>query len=762
MRLLWIAALLLAALQLARTPLNLDLSGFLPREADPAQRLLIDQMRDGVGGRLLLLSIEGDSAEARARVSRQLAERLQDSGQFSLVANGAPLPPAQMEWLMQRRYLLTPGLGEESFGAASLRQSLEQSLRLLASPLSGMVQAWLPRDPGGAMLSLLQSLAGENPPAMQHGVWFSHDGRRALLLAYMQAAGTDAHAQDQALASVRRAFDASLRADDGSVSTARLQMSGAPAFADDARQRIERTALRTTVLSLALVLLILSLAYRAWKPVALSLIPLATGLAVGAAAVGAWFGSIHGITLAFGAILIGEAVDYPAYLFSHRTPGEALAGAAQRIRRALYLAMLTTALGALFMLLSDLEGLRQLGLLTAAGAAAAGLTTRWILPALDPGDYRLPRLPQWPCLPGWVAILPLAAALIVLARADTVWDDDLAKLSPVPPQAVALDRELRGELGAPDVRFLLAFSAPSAEAALALSEQHHGWLESLVREGIIGGYALAAQTLPSQAAQLARHNAIPDSATARRNLEQALQGLPFRADAFAPFLQDIERSRSLPPIQRRDLDGTPWATRVDALLVPGQGQWVALAPLSGISQPARLIAAANQHRAPGVALLDIKGDTESLLRNARTQALGLIAAGVVTVGLLLWLSLGSAGAAAGTMLPVLAAMLTAAAMLLALGIRLNLFHLISLLLVMGTGLNYALFFQRRAENEESARRTALAVGLCGLTSLTAAACLAIAPIPVLHAIGLTVLLGTLFTLFYAIAWRGGNRVKEAK
>lgn len=758
---MWFAALLLSALQLARTPLNLDLSGFLPSEANPTQRMLIDQMRDGVGGRLLLLSIDGDSVAARAGTSRQFAERMQRSGQFSLVANGATLPADQMEWLMTHRYLLTPGLGADAFSAERLRQSLEESLRLLGSPFSGLVQAWLPRDPGGAMLALLQSLAGQNPPAMQHGVWFSRDGQRALLVAYTKASGTDAHAQEQALETVQNAFDASLRADDGRISTVHLQMSGAPVFAADARARIERAAQRTTVLSTTLVLLILFLAYRAWKPVALSLIPLATGLAVGAAAVGAWFGSIHGITLAFGAILIGEAVDYPAYLFSHRTQDEALAGTAQRIRGALYLAILTTALGALFMLLSDLEGLRQLGLLTAAGAVAAGLTTRWILPALDPGKYRLPRLRGWPLLRRWVALLPLAAAVVVLARAGTVWDDDLANLSPTSPQAIRLDRELRGALGAPDVRFLLAFSAPTAEAALALSEQHQPWLDSLVREGIIGGYMLAAQSLPSQAAQLARRSALPDPATARRNLQQALQGLPFKTGVFAPFLHDLEQSRNLPPLQRRDLDGTPWAARVDALLIERQGQWTALAPLSGIAHPARLATAIEQHRSAGVELLDIKGDTESLLRNARMQALGLILAGILTIGILLWIAQRSARAAMQTLLPVLAAMLTTVALLLALGIRLNLFHLVSLLLVMGAGLNYALFFRRRPENEASVRQTDFAVGLCGLTSLTAAACLAIAPIPVLHAIGLTIFLGTLFSLFYAIAWRTHNKVKQA-
>jgi predicted exporter len=415
--------------------------------------------------------------------------------------------------------------------------------------------------------------------------------------------------------------------------------------------------------------------------------------------------------------------------------------------------MLTTAMSALFMLLSDLEGLRQLGLFTATGALTAGLTTRWLLPALQPGEYHLPRLPSWPYPPRWLTVLMFAGAAVVLARTDLFWDDDLAHLSPTPPAALAHDRALRSELGAPDTSFLLMFAAPTAEGALVLSEEHQPWLDSLVRDGIITGYALAAQSLPSQAAQQARRAALPDGATLRRNLDKALEGLPFRPGSFEPFLRDIEHGRSLPLIQRSDLEGTPWAARVEALLIREQGQWIALAPLSGVSEPARLRAALEQHHTPSVTLLDIKRDTETLLSNAREQAILLILAGIAAIALLLRIDLGSTRAAARTLLPVLAAMLTTAATLLALGISLNLFHLISLLLVLGTGMNYALFFQRRAENAEDARRAGLAVGLCSLTSLAAFTCLTLTSIAVLQAIGLTVLLGTLFLLLFSASWR---------
>jgi predicted exporter len=95
-------------------------------------------------------------------------------------------------------------------------------------------------------------------------------------------------------------------------------------------------------------------------------------------------------------------------------------------------------------------------------------------------------------------------------------------------------------------------------------------------------------------------------------------------------------------------------------------------------------------------------------------------------------------------------------MLLALDIRLNLFHLISLLLVLGIGLNYALFFQRYPGSGAPHPQAGLAVGVCGTTSAVAFACLAVSSVPALHAIGATVLLGTLFSLLYAAAFRPLN------
>ncbi len=71
------------------------------------------------------------------------------------------------------------------------------------------------------------------------------------------------------------------------------------------------------------------------------------------------------------------------------------------------------------------------------------------------------------------------------------------------------------------------------------------------RERAIGGYDHAARYVPSAATQLRRQQRLPDADALREALQAALAGTPFRPDVFEPFVQDVERARTLPPLVDR-------------------------------------------------------------------------------------------------------------------------------------------------------------------------------------------------------------------
>jgi len=75
---------------------------------------------------------------------------------------------------------------------------------------------------------------------------------------------------------------------------------------------------------------------------------------------------------------------------------------------------------------------------------------------------------------------------------------------------------------------------------------------------------MAARYLPSVQLQRRRQQQLPEPAAARAMLEAALAGLPFRSEAFAPFLADLEQARTARPLTEADLAGTPLAARCRA------------------------------------------------------------------------------------------------------------------------------------------------------------------------------------------------------
>src|SRR3546814_10467877 len=87
--LLWLAALLLAGWWIsAHLQLTGDLRKFMPAPETPEQKLLIDELGEGPGSRLLLVALSGADAPTLAAQSKALRAAFAGDEQFTLVANG--------------------------------------------------------------------------------------------------------------------------------------------------------------------------------------------------------------------------------------------------------------------------------------------------------------------------------------------------------------------------------------------------------------------------------------------------------------------------------------------------------------------------------------------------------------------------------------------------------------------------------------------------------------------------------------------------
>jgi predicted exporter len=538
-----------------------------------------------------------------------------------------------------------------------------------------------------------------------------------------------------------------------------LELTGVGAFGVELQQTIRAEAKKRSILATSALLLVLLVVYRNLRYLLLATLPIGMGFLVGLAIVTLVFDNVHGITLAFGFTLLGIAIDYPLHLFSHarQNPGNV---AIQNIWPTMRLGAASTAIAYLAIALSGSEGLAQLGVFTTSGVITAVWATRAWLPALlteraSPGPLvdGDPKQPGFSILP---AVVFLALALFATHHLleGGLWDDRLSSLSPVPEQRIKTDRMLRSAAGTPDMRYQLVLHASSLESLLRESETVDLLLADAVNDGLLDGWQSVSQILPSQEVQDKRRDAIPDRDRLRNQLTEAVLETPFRADAFQPFEANADTTRSLSNLAPSHFEDTPLAIWLDSHLVRLGDKWVSLVTLNQ-PKPAELAERLDAWDAK-LELVDLQQSSLGLMHDYRTGAIRTISIASLIIIALLLFECKQPGRILWIALTVTAALAVTIAMITSFHTSLTVIHLVALMLVLGLGLDYALFLSR-TETATERKATHQAVMACAASTTLAFGILAGSSIPVLKFLGLTVAAGSAanFVLAFSgsLMWR---------
>lgn len=753
-----VAALVTAGfgyLVFANIDIQSDLSFFQPRAPSRVAQLAIEQVRTGPASRLILIGLVNAPSPELARLSRAFVDALSASDRFSRVANGVvALDETAFQFLFDQRYLLGPPISSDAFSSERLSSSIVSSLQRLGS-LSGVVMGdYLPADPTGRLVELLDAWQGSNQPHYKHGVWFSRDESTALVLVATVAEGDDFDGQAQAQAEIETTFSHAV-----GTGVAELKMTGPPVFSLQVSQSIRNEAWWIGIGSIAAVGLMLIGTFRSVRVLLIITLPTTVAAMAGAVAVQLLFGSVHGIALTFGAVLVGVTSDYPVHLISH-LPGSTTPWTAVRnIAAPFGLGATTTAAAFLPMTLSSFPGLSQLGVFAGVGIATAALFTAFVMPWLletqkprvvAGSAHRLLALFGWARFP--LLALGIVGALWLSFGEAAIFSDDLSRLSPLPRHLVELDKRLRADLGAPDVRRLVVIGGGSAEEVLVKSEEVAGALDSLTSEGAIDSYDAPSRYLPSAEAQRRRQTLLPAEADLRRNLEGAVQGLPVQSGTFEPFIRDVAAAKSRAPLEPADVLPLPLlGDRLSSLLSSrADGSWEAFILLSGVNNPDRLTTLLGNYGDRGIHYLDVQAESIKMIASYRAEALRWLAGGLAVVVAVLLVVLRFARAVRVLMALAVSISMTTA-ILVAQSMSLTPFHLVSLLLVAGMGLDYALFMSRDNVDAEDLHLTLRSVVICAVTTIAAFALMVLSSAPILRGIGLTVAIGVTLSLLCALS-----------
>jgi len=527
--------------------------------------------------------------------------------------------------------------------------------------------------------------------------------------------------------------------------------------------------------SLVAIVLLVVLTFRALRPLLLTLVSLGVGTLAALTACHFLFERVHLLTLVFGSSLTGVGVDYSIHYFADQfryrdtwNPRDTL----HHVGPAILVGMLATAAGYLALLLLPFPGLRQMAVFSIIGIVGACATVLLAYPAFanrTPAAHRpaalefterLSKLPWERAMPamlrghGPLPLLVLLAGIGALGAWQVNFVDDVRALQSTPDWLKKQDARIRELLGGgQDTRFFLVEGA-SAEAALQAEEQLRDGLNALVERGALAGYQAVSRALPSLQRQQQNHAWLAAQVYAPGGtLARTLAGAGYSAGeiarrraAFATTPPLLDPARWLASPASAPLRGL-WLEAVSAPL--GRG-YATVVSLSGVRDLPALQALDAQ--LPAAQFVDRVARISEVLQRFRHLAAAGLAAAFVLIAAALMARYGPAVGLRLMIAPVGGAALTLATLAL-LAIPANLFNILALLLVLGMGVDYAVFMREG----RSARATVImAILLAGLMTLLSFGLLALSATPFIRSLGLTVVLGVSFTFVLALLSSGGD------
>jgi predicted exporter len=630
-----------------------------------------------------------------------------------------------------------------------LRRALEQ----LIQPQGMVVKQQLQRDPLDLERLALQKLRHLNPiprTQVRQGHFLSADGRSTLILADTPVEITDSAGAEkliQAFHTATAELPAEIKAD----------LISAHAYTLANAEVIQADVQRVLLLSALGILLVFALVLRSVRAIAVYLIPLLAML--GAVQITAlFFERVSGITLGFGAVLLGITIDSALHVyFALRHGAGPLDGRLQAVARPVSFGAFTTMAAFALLLGSDLPAQRQLAVFAMSGIAVALVLALVLLPQLVasapqsviPAQGRQRRAFTL-CDPRLRAGVIGVWLILVLSG---VWytqklhiNGSLRELSYTPNALHEAERQLTQNWGAMRGRALIFAAGADLDQALArngkvwevLQERHH-----------TTGAVSVAPLLSSTRTQNARFERwkefwrthTPEAAEVMRQ-RAAAQG--FAPRAFDPFWERVREE--VPVLSPERLRAWGLGQMLDALILPPSIQGENAVPTYRVltlvpDTPAVVTSLAPElDIIPGVNLVSQTNFGTQLAQAVGADFKRFIVGAALVVVAFLFLLFRRLSLVLLALIPVATGLVAMYGGMGWLGLELNMFNVVASILIIGLGVDYGIFMVCQGQ-ERVHIASGRAILLSGITTLIGFGVLVLARHPALHSIGVTVLLG---------------------
>jgi predicted exporter len=296
------------------------------------------------------------------------------------------------------------------------------------------------------------------------------------------------------------------------------------------------------------------------------------------------------------------------------------------------------------------------------------------------------------------------------------------------------ERRVRALMNNPTESQFLLVTGNSEEEVLQHEEALLPKLDALQAQGVITSYSALTRALPSQKSQAENAALLLRTAYASNGLlQRMLIELGYEPAQIAARLAEAQAGTHARLTTQMWLASAASDSYRHLWLGNLSGRYASVVTLGGIHN----LAALHAIKQDDVRLVDKVGDVSALLARYQRITLWIVALGYIGVLLLFSLRYGFRNALRVVLSPALASVGTLGIFGL-MGEALNLFSTFSLLLVLGIGIDYAIFLR---EGRASPLSSMIAVLVCAATALLSFGMLAFSSTPFIHSFGLTLLIG---------------------
>ncbi|MDD1791877.1 MMPL family transporter [Enterovibrio sp. ZSDZ42] len=726
----------------SNTPmLDTNILNLLPKDQqDPTAQKAFQHVAEQMEDQVVIL-VGHDTEQGAIEAADSLASTLSTLPLFQHV-DGKISTEDQMAWIRSfapyKAQLLTPA--QRTRLAASPQQQVKQVIQTVYNPFSGVTGSELASDPFLLFREYVQSLNAQNSrfKMLDGYLTTSHENKHYVLLRATLRGSSYSIANQQLLPSLIAAEN-----DVAQQFNADILHTGVIFYAafgtESARSEISTIGLGSLV---GVILLVLAV-YRSVLPLGLTLLSVGAGLATAFAVSLMVFGQIHLFSLVMGASLIGVSIDYAFHFLTERL------AAGQKwhprkgwlsVRVPITFGLISTLIAYLSMLVAPFPGLQQLALFSACGLIGAFLSVMCWFPVLAASPSRDIALPLSQLSHHYLTLwrqstvrwgLPfLAIGISALGLHFADYNDNIQQLQS-PPQALKMqEQRIQSITGLSSSQPMLLVRGSSEQDVLEQLYTLSPSLDKLKEEGAISNFRNLADIVPPASVQKADFDIVQALYASHSQSLATTLGLPnkpaapddFTALLPEPFLASAA-GKAMSPLWLGDIDGQFAAI-------------VLLQEVTDTQQVQSLVSAT-----PSITLLNKAQEVSALFGEYRTRISVLMSLSVMAILLVLAWRFDLRQACLVVLPPVLAAGVGLAAGALS-SVPMNLFNLLGLFLVLGIGIDYALFF---AEQKDS-QRALLANSLAALTTILSFGLLSLSKTEAIHSFGITVLVGI------SIAW----------